>query len=144
VREARRLIAGLRPTALDDFGLSTALSLMVEALRAEGWTISYDETLGPERLPSTIETTLFGVAKEALANVRRHAHTSRVYLALKRQGSMIRLEVQDWGRGFDPLAELHEVSFGEHVGLRAMQERVELVGGHFSLSSRPDVGTVVV
>ena len=144
VREARRLIAGLRPTALDDFGLSTALSLMVEALRADGWTITYDETLGSERLPIAIETTLFGVAKEALTNVRKHAHTSRVNLALKRQGPAIRLEVQDWGCGFDPLSEFHEISFGEHVGLRAMRERVELVGGHFNLSSRPNVGTLVV
>ncbi len=144
VREARRLIAGLRPTALDDFGLSTALSLLVKSLRAEGWTITYDETLGPERLPTAIETTLFGVAQEALSNVRKHAHTSRVNLALKREGSVILLEVQDWGRGFDPLAELHELSFGEHVGLREMRERVELVGGHFRLSSRPNVGTLVV
>src|SRR5260370_23871575 len=63
VREARRLIAGLRPTALDDFGLATALRLQVETQRNEGWTIIYDETLGSERLPPTIETTLFRVAQ---------------------------------------------------------------------------------
>ena len=144
VREARRLIAGLRPTALDDFGLATALRLQVEAQRTEGWMITYGETLGSERLPSTIETTLFGVALEALTNARKHAHTTRARLSLERHRSMIRLEVQDWGCGFEPLAVLQEAGLGEHVGLREMQERVELVGGHLVISSRPEDGTLVV
>jgi PAS domain S-box-containing protein len=144
VREARRLIAGLRPTALDDFGLATALRLQVEALRSEGWTISYDETLGSERLPLTIETTLFGVAQEALTNAGKHAGTSRARLALERHGSLIRLEVQDWGCGFEPRMVPDEVSLGEHVGLREMRERVELVGGHLMIASQPGDGTLVV
>ena len=144
VREARRLIAGLRPTALDDFGLATALRLQVEAQRTDGWTITYGETLGSERLPTTIETTLFGVAQEALTNARKHASTTRARLSLERHRSTIRLEVQDWGRGFEPLAVLQEASLGEHVGLREMQERVELVGGHLMISSRPGDGTLVV
>jgi PAS domain S-box-containing protein len=144
VREARRLIAGLRPTALDDFGLATALRLQVEARRTDGWTITYGETLGTERLPPTIETTLFGVAQESLTNARKHAGTTRARLALERHGSTIRLEVQDWGCGFEPLAVLQEASLGEHIGLREMQERVELVGGHLMISSRPGDGTLVV
>src|SRR5947207_2956618 len=46
VREARRVIADLRPTALDDFGLAAALRLQVESLRADGWQLTYEETLG--------------------------------------------------------------------------------------------------
>jgi PAS domain S-box-containing protein len=144
VKEARRLIAGLRPTALDDFGLTTALRLLVEAQRTEGLKLTYEETLGSERLPSMIETTLFGVAQEALTNARKHAHATRARLSLERQSSMIRLEVQDWGSGFEPLAVVQEASLGEHVGLREMQERVELVGGHLVISSRPEDGTLVV
>ena len=144
VREARRLIAGLRPTALDDFGLATALCLQVESQRTDGWTITYGETLGSERLPPTIETTLFGIAQEALTNARKHANTTRARLALERHGSTIRLEVQDWGCGFEPQALHQEASLGEHVGLREMQERVELVGGHLMISSRPGDGTLVV
>lgn len=144
VKEARRLIAGLRPTALDDFGLATALRLQVEAQRAEGWTITYDETLKSERMSPMIETTLFWVALEALTNMRKHARTTRARLALGRQDSTIRLEVQDWGCGFEPLAVNHEVSPGEHLGLREMQERVELVGGHFLVFSQPGAGTLIV
>src|SRR6266480_110959 len=144
VREARRLIAGLRPTALDDFGLATALRLQVEAQRTHGGKISYEETLGTMRLPAHIETTLFGVAQEALTNVRKHAGTTRAHLALERHEGTIRLAVQDWGYGFQPHAELQETSSGEHVGLREMRERVELVGGHFSIASQPGAGTLVV
>ncbi len=135
MREARRLIAGLRPTALDDFGLTTALHLLVEAQRTEGWRITYEETLGTERLPPMIEKTLFGVAQEALINARKHAQTTRARLSLERHKLKIRLEVQDWGCGFEPVAVLQEASLGEHVGLREMQERVELVGGHLVISS---------
>ena len=144
VREARRLIAGLRPTTLEDFGLATALRLQVEAQRNTGWKISFDETLGATRLPSRIETTLFGVAQEALTNVRKHAGTMRVHLALERHETTIRLAVQDWGCGFEPRAGLSETRPGEQLGLHEMRERVELIGGHFSLASQPGAGTLIV
>ena len=102
VREARGVIADLRPTALDDFGVTTALRAPVDALCADGWEASYAETLGAERLPPVVETALFRVAQEALAlgNVRKHAGGTRVHVALLRQERTIRLEIQDWGRGF--------------------------------------------
>jgi PAS domain S-box-containing protein len=144
VREARRLIAGLRPTVLVDFGLATALRLQVEALRIDGWTIPYDETLGSERLPPSIETTLFQVAQEALTNAQKHAGTRQARLALERTGTLIHLEVQDWGGGFELQAALQETSLGEHVGLREMQERVQLIGGDLTMCNQPGVGTLIV
>jgi len=116
----------------------------VEAQRTPGWKISFDETLGATRLPPRIETTLFGVAQEALTNARKHAGTTGAHLALERHERTIRLAVQDWGRGFEPRAGLQEASPGEHVGLREMRERVELVGGHFAIASQPGAGTLVV
>ena len=144
VREARRLIAGLRPTILEDFGLATALRLQVDAHRNDGWTVIYDESLQSERLPPTIETTLFGVAQEALTNVQKHAHTTQVRLVLERRESNVHLEVQDWGCGFELCALPHQCNPGEHMGIRGMQERMELVGGHLLISSQPGVGTRVV
>jgi PAS domain S-box-containing protein len=144
VREARRLIAGLRPTVLDDFGLTMALRLHLEALRNDGWTIIFEEALGPERLPRTIETTLFGVAQEALTNVRKHSQTTKARLSLVRHDSNVRLEVQDWGCGFEPRTLFKVYRPGEHVGIRAMQERVELIGGHLMVTSQASVGTLMV
>ena len=66
VTEIRRVIAGLRPTALDDFGRATALQMHVAALQTDGWEVSYHETLGAKRLPPMIETVVYRVAQEAL------------------------------------------------------------------------------
>jgi signal transduction histidine kinase len=144
VGEARRVIADLRPTVLDDFGLATALRRQVDGLRAEGWQITYDEAVGPGRLPPAVETALFRVAQEALANVRKHAGTTRVHLTLRRKSGAVRLEVQDWGRGFRPTAARTGAGPGERVGLPGMQERVALLGGRCRVHSRPGAGTRVV
>ena len=82
VEEARSVIANLRPTTLDDFGLATAIRMQVEELQTEGFEASYEDTLGEERLPSTLEVNLFRVAQEALSNVRKHAQTDRVCVAI--------------------------------------------------------------
>jgi PAS domain S-box-containing protein len=144
VREARRLIGGLRPTILDDFGLAMALRLQVEALQNDGWDLTFEETLGQERLPPKIETTLFGVAQEALTNVRKHSGTTRAHLSVERREMTIHLQVQDWGCGFEPRTLFKVYRPGEHLGIRAMQERVELVGGHLHVTSQAGVGTMVV
>lgn len=144
VREARQVIAGLRPTALDDFGLASAIRLQVEALSSEGWQVSFEEALGDERLPVAVETALFRVAQEALTNVRKHARTTRVRVALRRLEGAVRLEVEDWGRGFRPSAVENGGGRGERVGLSSMRERVTLLGGHFEIRSKPSAGTLLV
>ncbi len=144
VGEARRVIADLRPTVLDDFGLAIALRRQVDALRAEGWQITYEEALGADRLPPAIETALFRVAQEALANVRKHAGTTRVHVTLRRKRRRVWLEVQDWGRGFRRAAVAGTGGPGERVGLPGMQERVALLGGRCTVRSRPGAGTRVL
>jgi len=130
--------------ALDDLGLAAALRLWVDSLRGEGWEISYVEALGDTRLPAEIETVLYRVAQEALTNVRKHAQTLRVRVALKRLGGNAYLKVQDWGRGFDGAVPLEGGTPGERVGLWGMKERVVLLGGEFNIHSGPDAGTSVV
>jgi signal transduction histidine kinase len=142
VREARRLIAGLRPTVLDDFGLAQALRLEVEALRGEGWQVTYEEDIGDTRLPSQIETALFRVAQEALTNIRKHAGRARVSVSLDLQDDSVRLEVRDSGRGFGPAHERPRP--GERVGLLSMQERVALLRGRCAVKSQPGQGTQVI
>jgi PAS domain S-box-containing protein len=143
VGEARNVVADLRPTVLDDFGLARALRLLVERLSGEGLLESYNETLRGERLPEVVETALFRVAQEAITNVRKHARAERVHVALERRGQAVRLQVRDWGRGF-----VSENKTGadpsEKVGLSSMRERVALLGGHFEIHSEPGAGTVVM
>ena len=156
VGEARRIIANLRPTALDDFGLKSAVRLHLDALRAEGWSIDYGETLGDERLPAATETAIFRVIQEALNNVGKHADTKRVDLLLERRPAetpanggergSIRLTVRDYGRGFVPESSARGAPGGpgERVGMTGMRERIALLGGDFRVASRPGAGTTIV
>jgi signal transduction histidine kinase len=145
VAEARRIIANLRPTTLDDFGLATAVRLQVEELYAEGFEASYEETLGGERLPAPQETALFRVAQEALTNVRKYAQTDRVRVSLgRRADEVVRLEVRDWGRGFDTTEQRQRGGPGERVGLTSMRERITLLGGTLEIRSELGKGTSVV
>jgi PAS domain S-box-containing protein len=145
VSDARRVIANLRPTALDDLGLAAAISLEVERLGDEGYYVDYDERLGDGRLPKEMEITLFRVAQEALTNVRKHAGTQRVSIELTRRNGEICLAVQDFGSGFDPAAlETLGGSPGERVGFAGMRERVNMLGGEFEVQSRQGEGTLIV
>jgi PAS domain S-box-containing protein len=146
VREARQVIANLRPTALDDFGLARALRMHAEELRAaDDLQVVYEESLGNERLPQETETTLFRIAQEALTNARKHTQSPQVLVRLERLNQSVRLEVRDWGQGFD----VDEVTNGgggpgERVGIAGMHERIALLGGELKIESQPDVGTTVV
>lgn len=144
VRDVRRLIAGLRPTALDEFGLVAAIQIEVEALRADGWNVMVENKLGDERLPPTVETALYRVAQEALTNARRHGQCTRAHVRLWRERGNVHLEVRDWGLGFSPSAARLSAGPGQRVGLASMKERVELLGGRLRLQSRPGAGTRVV
>ena len=147
VGEARQIIADLRPTALDDLGLEAAIRLELEALRAEGWQISYEGNLDDERLPVPMETAFFRVAQEALTNAVKHARTRKVSLTLEHlRGSReaIRLSVRDYGMGFSPDAPAKASGPGERVGLSGMRERVALLGGAFRVASQPGAGTLIV
>ena len=144
VGEARDVIADLRPTVLDDFGLATAIRQQVDRISGQDGRIDYEETLGGERLPAAVETTLYRVAQEALTNVRKHASSARAEVTLQRLDGSVLLRVQDWGRGFRTDEVANGGGPGERVGLSSMRERVALLGGSFMLHSEPGAGTEVV
>lgn len=142
VRESRAIIANLRPTALDDLGLAVAIRLQVDSLRDEGWQVGYEENLANMRLPDTIETPLYRVAQEALMNVRKHGQTTRARVRLRDLGEKIRLQVRDWGVGFESIPP-PEGGPGERVGLASMRERIALVGGALKVHSKVGLGTLI-
>jgi PAS domain S-box-containing protein len=143
VSDARKIIANLRPTTLDDLGLAATLSLEVERLRGEGYRVDYEENLGKERLPVTAEIALFRVAQEALTNMRKHARAESVRIELRREGDVVYLEVKDYGSGFAPDTASRVSGPGERVGLAGMRERVSLMGGTLVIRSSPGAGTSV-
>jgi signal transduction histidine kinase len=144
VSDARRVIANLRPTALDDLGLVAAISLEVERLNEEGYQVDWEEYLGDESLPREIEIALFRVAQEALTNIRKHAGTKWLKIELRRRDTEVYLKVRDFGCGFDSAA-LQTLGGrpGERVGFAGMRERVGMLGGELEIQSRPEAGTFV-
>jgi signal transduction histidine kinase len=144
VRDARRVIADLRPTELDDLGLAAAIRLQLEPLRSEGWRADLEENLGGERLPPMVETVLLRVVQEALRNARKHAHADAVSVELVRGAASVRLQVRDCGKGFRPDQLTVGSGPGERVGIEGMLERVHLLGGSLEIRSAPGVGTTVI
>lgn len=138
--EGRRIIEGLRPSALDDLGLQEALRDLAEhTAQAAGWELSLDLNPLPEEPEKTVGVTLYRVAQEALNNARKHAGASHVSLSMA-NGSGISLKVRDDGVGFD-LKHIEE--HGHGLGITTMSERVALLKGKYEIQSTPQEGTEV-
>ncbi|MDN3224107.1 sensor histidine kinase [Pseudomonas nunensis] len=139
VGEGRQLIAGLRPTVLDDFGLLKAVDKEADRLRDAGigvhWIARCDA-----RLPSQVEIALFRIAQEAINNILKHAQASRVQLTLDVHEDHASLRVDDNGRGF-ALEQKLDNADARHLGLATMRERASLLGGSLTCVSAPNCGT---
>jgi signal transduction histidine kinase len=143
--EMRLLIHELRPPILEAEGLVAALQARLQAvegragLKASLQVHTEDETLMPERLPAEIEDGLYRIAQEALNNALKHAqaHTLTVSLSLAREA--VSLEITDDGAGFD----LQTAREQGGLGLAAMDERAQELGGRLAVTSRPGAGTRV-
>jgi signal transduction histidine kinase len=95
---------------------------------------------GPERLPLSprAQIELFGIGREALANVVKHAGTSKAWVHVEARSGRVLVEVRDDGSGFDPAAR-----HPGHVGLESMHSRAAELGGMLTISSASGAGTVV-
>jgi PAS domain S-box-containing protein len=142
-REVHDLALEIRPTALDDFGLPTALATYAEEWSERtGVAVDFHATgLDDGRLPATIETTLYRVVQEALTNVLRHAQAKRVSLVLQRTPLGVIAVIEDDGKGFE---SEQGIVVGGRLGLLGMRERLELVGGALTLESALGTGTTVI
>jgi signal transduction histidine kinase len=127
IAEIRRIAHDLRPPALDDLGLVRALEQLAERLSGGGLTITIHGDL-PRDLPPAAEVAAYRITAEALANARKHSRGTRVEVRLSHDERMLRAEVVDDGSGVAPDA------IGG-VGLRAMRERAEELGGTLSLAA---------
>lgn len=142
-RRLREMMAELRPPVLDQRGLDSALRDHAAAFeRSWGVGCSVRSSLD-QRLDPDVETVLYRVAQEALTNVAKHAHAEQAWVLLRTRNGSVVLEVGDDGIGFDPLYASNSGK-GDHFGLTAMRERVEMAGGHWEVQSSPGGGTRVM
>jgi len=139
IEESRRLVAGLRPPALDEFGVGPAVERLISDSRQEGGQDI--EFVAPDDLPRLdrpLETALFRIVQESLTNAQRHSGSDRVRVELSCGDGRIGLSVRDWGIGFDP-AQVPSHRFG----LKGIRERARLLGGRAEIDSAPGRGASV-
>jgi two-component system sensor histidine kinase UhpB len=135
--EVRRIARRLRPEALEDLGLQSALSALVTRV-AEQAQLDISRHLDARLLLSQEqELVVYRVAQEALTNVARHAGAEHVELRLDRAGDDAVLSVRDDGRGVRP-ADLTSSN-----GIRGMRERAMLIGARLAIRPGPEGGTEV-
>ena len=140
--ELRRLIDDLRPSHLDDLGLSAALRWYAgEIENRSNLEISVEAPNGPCELPLQIKTALFRIAQEALTNTIKHGEAHHIWIVLARGDGIVKLNVRDDGKGFEQTRL--PVENRPTWGLMGMQERTVLCGGEFSLKTAPGWGTEI-
>jgi signal transduction histidine kinase len=141
MREMQSLLLALRPVALEEAGLASALEQVCGAYRAR-LGVEVRAELDPVDLPAALEHAILRVTQEALANAVRHAGARVIRVRLRGEPEQVTLEVADDGRGFDPGPPLAWAD-GGGLGLRAMRDRAADQGGQLTIDSAPGAGTVV-
>lgn len=138
--ETRRLISGLRPPVLDESGVVAAIECLIAENRHVGCPeIEFVHELEPGRLAPPLEGALFRIVQEGLTNACRHSGSRKVRVELGQTGGRVRVEVRDWGVGFDP-AQVP----GGHFGLHGIRERARQLSGSAAIETAPQQGTRVI
>jgi len=140
--QVRSMSLELRPAMLQELGLAPTLRWYVNTYAdRRDMVIRIDSLELSGRLAEEVEITLYRIFQEALTNVSRHAHASRVTLSLKKNGTLITASIEDDGVGFDLQEIVRKGSPG--LGLLSMRERVTSLNGRFELQSSPGEGTCI-
>ncbi|MDQ2715685.1 MAG: sensor histidine kinase [Chloroflexota bacterium] len=142
--EARRLMWALQPEALGRAPLPDVLMQLCKRWSEENGIAAHMGVTGTIRLlRPEIEVTFLRIAQEGLMNARKHAQASQVTVTLSYMDDMVMLDVQDNGSGFATLSAPITKDTAGGFGLQVMHERVEHLGGTFSLESTSGEGTTL-
>jgi len=144
-REVHSLAWGLRPPALDDLGIDTALYNYVEewAKRSRVLVDFHSSGFDHGRLPVASETTIYRITQEALTNVIKHSEADQVSLFVERRADEIVTVIEDNGKGFDVEESIRSSIKEGKLGVLGMRERASLLGGTLTIESAPGFGTSV-
>lgn len=140
IDEARRLIGGLRPAVLEESGIIAALNDLIREVEQRGnLHVEFSHAVKFDRLAPLLETSIFRIAQEALTNASRHSRSDNARVTLLQIGDRVRLEVQDWGIGFDA-----EKVDKDRFGLQGIRDRARLLEGQATIEAAPGQGTRVI
>ena len=135
----------LRPAMLDDLGLIPPLyAYMKKFTTRTGIHVSLTAFAEVEELGNPQRTTLYRVAQEALTNIARHAKASSGQVIIEKVGTNVRMQIKDNGKAFDVEQVLHARKIRRlGLGLLGMRERLEMIGGAFSVQSVAGLDTTI-
>ncbi|MEL7190410.1 MAG: ATP-binding protein [Pseudomonadota bacterium] len=144
VSELRRVIAGLRPTLLDDLGFFAALQSLLEGLESEGFAVTMHVSGDDKMLSSLFETALFRVAQEAITNIHKHAGgPCAVTIEVDLDADPMVLRIADTGCGPSEATIAAKGVAGHNVGIEVMNERMSTIGGVLDWRQGQDGGVTV-
>ncbi|MCI0707456.1 MAG: PAS domain S-box protein [Ignavibacteriae bacterium] len=145
IQEIRRISQNLRPSALDDLGLLSAVrALCDEFTLRTGVPIDLQLPSIPHRFSSDIELAVFRIIQETLHNAEKHSGASALFVGLQRHNSSLKVSVRDNGRGFD-LERLRTRAYSARgIGLESIRERAASIGATVQISSTPGNGSEIL
>jgi PAS domain S-box-containing protein len=137
IREARRLIDGLRPPVLDEAGLVPAIeNLAAELAQTAKLAVNVSHNVQFDRIAPTLEMAIFRIVQEGLNNVWQHSGADKADVSIVQEDEQIRITIRDEGTGFDP-----QKVRKKRYGLAGVRERARLLGGTARIESTPGAGT---
>lgn len=138
----RRLIRGLRPIYLEEFGLVASLEMLVSESEKHGsLSISFTSTGSQRRLDSQVELSLYRMVQESLQNVIRHSNAEHAWIDVTYNENGLQIIIHDDGKGFQVPANPTAFVKTGHFGLIGLQERAELIDAVLKIQSSPGNGT---
>ncbi len=138
VRIVRKVASDLRPSILDDFGLIDALDWHSKEFSSRyGINVHFKSLVKEIKIDPVKAIGLFRIYQEALVNVARHAEAKNVITIFEINDNQSSLSISDDGKGFD------SSSRKKTLGLLGMKERAQMIGGTFTINSKPGKGTGV-
>jgi signal transduction histidine kinase len=142
LQEVRTISYLLHPPLLDDAGLESAIRWFIDGfVERSGIPVSFEVSIGTERLPAEMETAIFRVVQECLTNIHRHSESPNAKIHLSAEADQIMLEVRDSGKGMPKESDL-SIGGRAGVGISGMQERIRRLGGRLEIQS-DGRGTIV-
>jgi len=141
VQSVRRISSQLRPSLLDDLGLTAAMEWQLgEFEKRAGIKTVFNAPYDEIPIPDVCKTALFRIFQESLTNVVRHSGAKKLSVSLKEMDNYLVMTITDNGKGFDPM----KVAEKKTLGILGMKERTEMIGGTYSINSNPGEGTSVI
>ena len=144
IYETRSLTLDLSPPVLYILGLEAALEWLSEQLQEKhGLHVDFQADKSSKKLDKDISFFLFRSTRELLMNVVKHANVKRAKVFLERKGMGVTSRVEDDGKGFDTSKQKVLMNWARGFGLFSIRERLDFLGGYFSVESNPGKGTCV-